>query len=178
MVFAGLAIPPEVKDDIHRFAAFLQSFIDERVPALLHAQADDWQQRFEIAGDMAYGQFNAKLLEPLRKPLKAAGLKPTPQLPGRFMSSREWGDVEETHQQRWFYSIIARAGASPLGAIAFGAHHDHHRFRLPRTPEVRAVLATTPTSVEKTLAVALPGYATALPFRQWWAQHGAAESAS
>jgi len=177
MIEEHLVISKNARNDIRVFAAYVQSVVDRRTEALLAEMSHNWQQLFETTGDMAYGKFNALLFQPLRKPFVDAGLKPSPRLPGSFQSSREWGNADETHQQRWFYSIIVKADGGPLGALAVGAHHDHHQFRLPRSLEILPVRATTPAAIEREIGNRLPEFAIAKPFRQWWKDYQSAEAA-
>jgi len=177
MIEEHFVISKDARHDIRAFAAYVQSIVERRTEALLADTSHNWQHLFETTGDMAYGKFNALLFQPLRKPFADAGLKPSPRLPGSFQSSREWGNADETHQQRWFYSTIVTADGGPLGAVAVGAHHDHQQFRLPRSLEILAVRATTPAAIEKEIGTRLPEYAIAKPFRQWWKDYQSEEAA-
>lgn len=167
-------VPPQAQRDIRVLGNYLQNYVDCQTEALLSAPEEDWQHMFEAIGDMAYGKFNERLFQPLRQVLVSAGLKPVPRLPGSFQSSREWGNHDESHQQRWFTSrIVIREGAA-LGTIAVGSHHDHLRFRLPRSPEIIALEATKPREVVAALSAHRPEYGRAQEFREWYADYLAA----
>lgn len=169
-------LPIAARTDIRALGAFLQIFVDGQTEVLLVGSQEKWQQLFESIGDMAYGRFNAQLFLPFRRTLADAGLKAVPRLPGSFQSSREWGNLDETHQQRWFTSRILSVDGTTLGTLAVGSHHDHSRFRLPRTPEVIALNARTAKDVVNELAAQRPRFAEAQEFREWYKDHLLAET--
>lgn len=157
--------------DIEDLARAIQKLIDDGIGEVLPRRLAEFQRRFEQDGDMAYGALNTELFQPVRALLRNRGLRAKPRLPGGFQDSREWGNSDESHQQRWFYSVIIEDGGDVLGAIAIGSHHDHRAFRLPRNPEVLAVAAHTPAAIEREIGQRYPDYAAAQPFRAWWRDH-------
>jgi hypothetical protein len=102
--------------DIHALAERIQTLVDDQLAAILPAQQQDYDERFLRDGDMAYGALNTQLFQPVRTLLTELGLKADPRLPGDFQESREWGNAEETHQQRWMWSMIKAAGGQAVGA--------------------------------------------------------------
>lgn len=170
--------PPISLGDIVQVAAAVQSLVDQGVSERLPLRQDEFQALFEEIGDAAYGKLNTELFAPVRAMLKTAGLKATPRLPGSFQSSREWGNVDESHQQRWSWSIISRAAGSPIGAIAVGSHHDHGRFRLPQPPEVIAIEATTTAAIIREISASKPEFGQTQDFRTWYADYLAGHAGS
>jgi hypothetical protein len=168
MNFNDVTLPHQARTNIHALGQFLQSFLDRHTEVLLNEHTEHYQQLFETMGDMAYGKFNTLLFTPVRRALEKAGLKAVPRLPGSFQRSREWGNAEETHQQRWFTSRIVRADEAPLGTLAVGSHHDHSKFRLPRSPEIVALDATRPTDVVAALSEVHIEYGQAEEFKIWY----------
>lgn len=154
--------------DIHALAERIQALVDDQLADILPAQQQDYDERFLRDGDMAYGALNTQLFQPVRTLLTELGLKADPRLPGDFQESREWGNAEETHQQRWMWSMIKDAGGQAVGAIAVGSHHDHSRFTLPRSPEVVGVSATNWDGVIRELGEKMPEFAKAPSFRLWY----------
>ncbi|WP_173087420.1 DUF6022 family protein [Devosia sp. 1635] len=134
----------EAGTDIHALAQRAQAMVDLELARILPVRLQEFQQQFEEVGDLAYGTLNAELFRPVHAALREAGLKAIPRLPGSFQRSREWGNADETHQQRWMWSIISGADGKPIGSLAVGSHHDHSCFRLPRSPEIIALRATVP----------------------------------
>lgn len=164
-------LPESARTDVIALGSYIQAVVDRRFNELVAADDADWQKCFREIGDAAYGRFNALVFKPVREAMAFAGLKPVPQFPGSFQSSREWGNADESHQQRWFLTCIKAAGGSPLGTIAIGSHHDHTRFRLPRSPEVIAVSAVRRREVIELLTELMPEFGEAPEFREWYAQY-------
>lgn len=154
--------------DIHALADKIQSLVDGQLASILPAQQQDYDERFIRDGDMAYGALNTQLFQPVRTLLMELGLKADPRLPGDFQESREWGNAEETHQQRWMWSMIKDGGGQVVGAIAVGSHHDHSRFTLPRSPEIIGISATSQERVIQELGEKMPEFAKAPSFRLWY----------
>lgn len=154
-------------------AGQVQQLVDAELSTILPAREAEFQQRFARDGDMAYGALNTELFAPVRLMLKEMEIKATSRLPGDFQTSREWGNADETHQQRWMWSMLTRNGGA-FGAIAVGSHHDHSCFRLPRPPEIIGLTATTHGQVCRELARLKPDFGTSVPFREWYQQFLAA----
>jgi vancomycin aglycone glucosyltransferase len=174
------AAPPaqarKAESDIHALARRVQAIVDLELARILPVRQDEFQRRFEAHGDLAYGTLNAELFRPVQTALREAGFKATPRLPGSFQRSREWGNPEETHQQRWMWSVIRTAQGTPIGSLAVGSHHDHSRFRLPRSPEILALRATVPSRIVAEIAQTHPRYAEQEDFKDWYAQYLAQQS--
>jgi hypothetical protein len=169
-----IQLPARARNDIFALGEFIQEVVDQRFEDLWEVHRAEYQRLFETVGDMAYGKFNALLLQPIRGALTQGELKASPRLPGSFQSSREWGNEDETHQQRWMTSKITRHDGAPLGTIAVGSHHDHSRFRLPRSPEIIALDVVRPREVISALSDRMPEYGEAEEFRDWYAKYLAA----
>lgn len=166
---------------IASLAREVERLVNARLAEILPARLGEFEGRFARDGDMAYGALNTELFAPVRRLLQSRDLRAVPRLPGSFQESREWGNADESHQQRWMWSIIRRRNGEAIGAIAVGAHHDHHQFRLPRPPEILPVEATTPARVVEALGLRMPEFAQAQPFREWyrdWLVQTAREGAS
>lgn len=170
-----VASPGAPMGDIAQVAAAVQSLVDRGMTERFPARQAEFQALFEEVEDAAYGTLNTELFAPVRVMLREAGLKATPRLPGSFQSSREWGNADESHQQRWFWSVVSREDGTTIGALAVGSHHAHGRFHLPRSPEVVAVRATTPAAVVRELAAGMPEFGEAQEFRSWYADYLAAQ---
>lgn len=135
-----------------------------------HVTRDFHKQRLDNTfvndGGRAYGMYLALLLRPLAKAMRTSGLAVYPSLPGSFMDSREWGNADESEQQRWFWSSIVRqSDACALCTLVTVLHHDHRCFRLPRAPEVFALGVLGLDAVERELCRLSAGFAAATPFR-------------
>ncbi|MDH4442223.1 MAG: DUF6022 family protein [Rhizobium sp.] len=154
--------------DIRALANQIQALVDERLAVILPAHQQGYEERFLRDGDMAYGALNTQLFQPVRTLLTELGLEAAPRLPGDFQESREWGNAEETHQQRWMWSMIKQGSGQVVGAIAVGSHHDHSSFRLPRSPEVVGISATNCDEVIQELGEKMPEFAQAQSFRLWY----------
>lgn len=157
--------------DIHRLGVQIQDLVDQTLALILPGKQEDYEARFERDGDMAYGALNTQLFQPVRTLLSELGLKAEPRLPGDFQESREWGNVDETHQQRWMWSMILTSSGEIAGAIAVGSHHDHSRFRLPRSPEVLSLSAKDWDAAVCELGERLPEFAQAKSFRLWYQEY-------
>lgn len=161
--------PPrqEAPVDIFGLAQKVQRIIDQGLAESFPTRQAEFDARFAKHGDMAYGTLNTVLFAPVRGLLRDLRLKARPRLPGKFDDSREWGNEDETHQQRWMWSVIL-SEEGPIGTIAVGSHHDHTCFRLPRRPEVIGISSTTPRQIVSELGRLMPEFAAAQPFRVWY----------
>jgi hypothetical protein len=159
--------------DIHELAQKIQAMIEQGLSAILPERQLEFDARFAKDGDMAYGTLNTELFAPVRVLLREHGLQAKPRLPGRFNDSREWGNADESHQERWMWSVILRDGM-PIGTIAVGSHHDHSCFRLPRSPQVIGISSTTPRQIVSELGSLMPAFAAAQPFQEWYRDYLAA----
>lgn len=164
-------LPSDVTSNIHSLGHFVQKTVDVAFGELYERRIKEFQTLFEQVEDMAYGKFNMLLFQPVRRAMAVAGLKAVPRLPGNFQTSREWGNQDETHQQRWMTSKIVRSDGNALGTLAIGSHHDHSRFRMPRSPEVISIEVTQRSDVIGALADRLPEYGQAEDFKDWFARY-------
>lgn len=130
-----------------------QSILDENRDRL----ADAWTR----AGEMAYGAYLDLLYRPVHRWLREDGLRAAPKLPGEFDISREWGNADETDQERWMWSTIESAEGVALGTIVTITPHDHTRFRVPRAPEIIALAETGKDAVADALSRRSPQFAAA-----------------
>jgi hypothetical protein len=102
------------------------------------------------------------VFRPVHLQLRQAGLKPRPRLPGEFHISREWGNADETDQQRWMWSTLERLdGGEALGTLVTITYHDHTRFHVPRAPGVFAISAVGKDAVVKALSKRSPEFQAA-----------------
>jgi hypothetical protein len=133
---------------------------------ILDVNADRLHAAFARAGDLAYGTYMGQLLRPLARTIGEAGLAVYPRLPGLLDDSREWGNSDESEQQRWFWSSVVRlSDEKGIGTVVTILHHDHRRFRLPFRPRVFGVDAVGVDAVEVALSRLSPQFAAAVPFR-------------
>lgn len=115
---------------------------------------------------MAYGTYLGMLLRPVMRAFAAADLAVYPRLPGSFADSREWGNADESEQQRWFFSSVARlCDDRVLGTLVTVVHHDHRRFRVPHRPQMFAIDTVGVEAVEAALSRRSADFAAAVPFR-------------
>jgi hypothetical protein len=126
------------KPDIFAIAQYIENHIAENSQSLLLKHRDKLLRAFEKAGDLAYGVYLNFLFRPIHQQLKQVQLSPKPRFPGDFNISREWGNQEETEQQRWMWSSIESTEGS-LGTIVTITFHDHTQFRIPQNPQIIAL---------------------------------------
>ena len=138
--------------DIFALGHRIERHIAESWQAILQTKHDRLLEVFEKAGDAAYGTYGTLLFRPVRRQLEQAGLRASPRLPGDFEISREWGNADESDQQRWMWSTIKTAAGEPLGTIVTLFHHDHTRFRVPRQPGIIALREIDKAAVEAELS--------------------------
>ncbi len=135
---------------------------------VLDTDVERLSKLFDTEGDAAYGVYQQALFRPIKCALETAGLKAVPGLPGDFQASREWGNPDETEQQRWMWSVIVNAAGEPLGTLVHVIHHDHTRFRVPHPPEAIALRETEKADVERILSSRSDNFAAALEFSVWY----------
>src|SRR5690606_23216353 len=93
-------------------------------------------------------------------------IRAVPPLPGDFDISREWGNEDESDQQRWMWSEIYAKDGTAIGTLVLIVYHDHTRFRVPRNPDVIALSEVACADVIKELSKLSPDFARALPFTE------------
>lgn len=156
----------ENKDsDIFALAQYIESHIALNWQTLLQKNSDRLLDAFNRAGDMAYGAYCYKLFRPVHKQLKQSRLRPLPWFPGDFNISREWGNADESDQQRWMWSTIASIEGESLGTIVTIIFHDHNQFRLPRQPQVIALTETSKEAVVEALSERSADFKNAREFK-------------
>lgn len=169
-------------DDIHALGGWLDAALSAQWQTVLHAHREKLAAAYEKAGDAAYGTYQQLLLRDAKRQMRGAGLRATPPLPGDFMVSREWGNADETEQERWMWSVIHTASGTALGTLVHVIPHDHTGFRVPRPPRALGLPVSTRPEIEAALSARSPDFAAALPFDEWYAaylneQHGKEGSA-
>jgi hypothetical protein len=141
------------ESDIFEIAKFIEDHINANWQLVLDANQKKLLNAYRKAGDAAYGTYLELLFKEVHKALRAAKLTIIPRLPGEFDISREWGNADETDQQRWMWSTIKPIGqGEPLGTIVTITYHDHSQFCLPRAPGVFAIEAVGKEAVVESLA--------------------------
>ena len=166
IVFSG-----NKEKDMHALAQYIEGHITENWQTLLQKNRDKLLDAYNRAGDMAYGTYLNLLFQPVHKQLKKAGLRPEPRFPGDFDISREWGNADESDQQRWMWSTIYSAEGEPLGTIVTITFHDHTQFHLPRQPQVIALTETSKEAVVEALSHRSADFKKALEFKIEYEQY-------
>jgi hypothetical protein len=138
--------------DIFAIAKYIESHIDANWEILLQKHHDKLLRTFNQAGDMAYGVYLNFLFRPVHTQLKQINLYPKPRFPGDFSISREWGNKEETNQQRWMWSTITSTAGDSLGTIVTITFHDHNEFRIPEKPGIMALAQISKDAVVEALS--------------------------
>lgn len=137
---------------IETIRRFIEKHVNENWKLVIETRRAKLMDAYFRAGDMAYGTYGEYLFRPVHQELKRAGLRPIPNLPGTFDISREWGNADQTDQQRWMWSAIRTLDGTPLGTIVIVFYHDHSHFRVPRKPKVIALTETTKQDVIRALS--------------------------
>jgi hypothetical protein len=138
--------------DIFAIAQHIENHIAANWQTVLQKHQDKLLRGFNKAGDMAYGAYLNFLFRPIHQQLKQVGLRPNPRFPGDFNISREWGNPEETNQQRWMWSTIESTAGELLGTIVTITFHDHTQFRIPQKPQIIALTETSKEAVVEALS--------------------------
>lgn len=154
------------EEPIQAIASFMEEYITESWQAILHEHHGKLLEAYEKAGDAAYGTFLNLLFIPVHRQFKAIGLRPEPNFPGNFEVSREWGNLEETDQQRWMWSVVLSPEKQPLGTIVTIVYHDHSRFHVPRQPRILAIEETEKDDIVAALSLLSPDFKEALEFTE------------
>ena len=159
------------KRDIFAIAQYIEAHIALNWQTLIHKNIDKLVGVFNKAGDMAYGMYLGWLFLPIHKQLKQAQLHPEPRFPGDFNISREWGNQEQTDQQRWMWSTIESTAGKSLGTIVTITFHDHTQFRIPQKPQIIALTETTKEAVVEALSQRSVDFKNALEFQIEYADY-------
>lgn len=164
--------PAPVPDtDIHALARWVDDHLAAHWQTVLDLHRAKLEAAYQKAGDLAFGTYQNLLFRDIKRQMREAGLRATPALPGDFQTSREWGNADETDQERWMWSGVHAASGEALGTLVHVIPHDHTRFRLPRRPSVFALRETGRAEVEAALSARSPAFAAAQPFDQWYADY-------
>jgi Family of unknown function (DUF6022) len=159
------------QSDILAIAQYIEAHIALNWQSLIHKNIDKLVGVFNKASDMAYGMYLGWLFLPIHKQLKQAELRPEPRFPGDFNISREWGNQEQTDQQRWMWSTINSTEGKPLGTIVTITFHDHTQFRIPQKPQIIALTETSKEAVVEALSQRNADFKNALEFRIEYAEY-------
>ncbi|UVI27740.1 DUF6022 family protein [Paenibacillus spongiae] len=149
---------------IDAIGRFIGDQINENWQAVLVKNEDKLLKAYNEGGDAAYGTYLNLLFAPIHTQLKEAGLRPTPKFPGDFNISREWGNEDETDQQRWMWSSVHALNGGTVGTIVTIVFHDHTQFRVPRQPRIIALSEYGKEDVVKALSLLSPDFEQALEF--------------
>jgi hypothetical protein len=155
--------------DIHTLAAWADAHLEARWQGVLTEYRDKLDNAYAKAGDMAYGTYQHLLFRPIKRALREAGFSTQPALPGDFGRSREWGNADETHQERWMWSVVTGLDGTPLGTLVHVVPHDHSQFRIPQHPSIFGLTQTDLPDIEAALNGLSPYFAAAQPFDEWYA---------
>lgn len=159
------------QNNIFTIAQHIEDHIAANWEILLQKHQDKLLRGFNKAGDMAYGAYLNFLFRPVHQHLKQAGLRTNPRFPGNFDISREWGNLEQTNQQRWMWSTIESTAGESLGTIVTITFHDHTQFRIPQKPEMIALTQTSKEAVVEALSHRSADFKNALEFQVEYAQY-------
>ena len=157
--------------DILAIARYIEAHIALNWQTLIHKNIDKLVGVFNKAGDMAYGMYLGWLFLPIHKQLKQAQLRPEPKFPGDFNISREWGNQEQTDQQRWMWSTIESTAGKSVGTIVTITFHDHTQFRIPQKPQIIALTETSKEAVVEALSQRSVEFKNALEFQIEYADY-------
>lgn len=162
---------PHHAPDIFTLAHQAEELIAKNWQSLLEKNQAKLLDAYARAGDMAYGTYCDMLFRPVHKLIRQAGLRIAPRLPGDFDCSREWGNADESDQQRWMWSTVSLPTGEPIGTLVTVTHHDHTQFRVPRPPVIFALAETEPVAVVEALGDRSPDFRQALPFTEEYANY-------
>ncbi|WP_221089374.1 DUF6022 family protein [Deinococcus aquaedulcis] len=161
-------LSPVPSGDIEALGDWLDAQLAAQWQDVLGTHAGKLADAYARAGDAAYGTYLNLLLRGAKRELRAAGLRAQPPLPGDFGVSREWGNAQETDQERWMWSVLHSPDGTPLGTLVVAMAHDHTRFHLPRRPRAFGVPSVDLTQTETLLGERSADFAAALPFHAWY----------
>ena len=92
--------------DIFALGAWIDAQLGEHWQDVQDAHREKLADAYSRAGDAAFGTYLNLLLRGVKRRLREAGLKTAPPLPGDFGISREWGNADETDNERWMWSAV------------------------------------------------------------------------
>lgn len=162
--------------DIHTLAAWADAHLEAHWQAILTEYRPTLDKAYAKAGDMAYGTYQQLLFRPIKRALREAGWGTQPPLPGDFSQSREWGNADETHQERWMWSVVRGPDGTPLGTLVHIVPHDHSQFRIPQRPSIFGLTQVDLPDIEAALSELSAHFAAAQPFHEWYAGYLAGQT--
>ncbi|MCR8843574.1 DUF6022 family protein [Paenibacillus sp. SC116] len=149
---------------IQSIARYVEKHIVDNWDSILTIHKDKLNKAYSEAGDAAYGTYSNLVFLPIHRQFKEVGIQPEPRFPGEFEISREWGNEQETHQQRWMWSTVYGPQQEPIGTIVTIIYHDHTQFRVPQQPDILALTEVGKEAVVEALSARSPEFAQALEF--------------
>jgi hypothetical protein len=168
-------LPPALSEaeqkDILALGARIEAHIAEQWQPLLEENDEVLRVAYERSGDAAYGVYLGLIFRPIRILMEQAGLRANPHFPGDFDASREWGNEDESDNQRWMWTTIENADGQTLGTLVTIAHHSHQGFHIPRAPGLLALREVGKAAVEAELSHRSADFAAATEFSVWYAEY-------
>ena len=168
-------LPPALSEaeqnDITALGQRIEAHIAEQWRPMLAENDEVLRIAYERSGDAAYGVFLGLLFRPIRILMEQAGLRANPHFPGDFDASREWGNEDESDNQRWMWTTIENADGQALGTLVTIAHHSHQGFHVPRAPGLLALREVGKSEVEAELSRRSADFASATEFSVWYAEY-------
>jgi len=111
--------------------AYVRYYIDAHGQEVWQHHLTEIEQRYQQAGNQAYGLYSQTLFRPLEEELRAAGLTCDPRLPGTFSLSREHWGAEEARERR-FWCVLRKTQGEALGTLVTRFVHDETQLRMPQ----------------------------------------------
>ena len=145
--------------------------IDKNWAFVLSQHSARLVKAYQEMGDGAYGLYLDFLFKPVYKQLKDCGFSVLPKLPGNLNISREWGNVDETDQQRWMWSVLKFPDGSECGTIVVEVYHDHTQFRLPKPPAIGFLTFTKREDIIAELSRISPDFSKAKDMKAEYADY-------
>ena len=160
-----------IESSIELIAEQTRLHIDKNWEFVLSEYSARLLKAYEEIGDGAYGLYLDYLFKPVYKQLKKSGFSVLPKLPGNLNISREWGNADETDQQRWMWSVIRFPDGSDCGTIVVEVYHDHTQFRLPKPPAIRFLTFTKREDITAELSRISPDFSKAKDMKAEYADY-------
>lgn len=159
------------KSTIESIADQVRLHIDDNWEFVFNQHLLKLSKAYQEIGDGAYGLYLDLLFKPIYKQLKNCDFKVLPKLPGNLNISREWGNTDQTDQQRWMWSVLNYADGSDCGTIVVEVFHDHTQFRLPRKPAIHSLTVTERQAIIAELSRISPEFAKAKDMKAEYAEY-------
>ncbi len=110
---------------------YVRNYIDAHGQEIWQQHLTEIEQRYQHAGNQAYGLYSQTLFRPLEEELRAAGLICDPRLPGTFPLSQEHWGAEEARERR-FWCVLRKTQGEALGTLVTRFFHDETQLRMPQ----------------------------------------------